>query len=163
MLKHFLKTLPFFLLLSTSSSAQNINLVKFDDLKNRVEVMNDTLYVLNFWATWCRPCIQELPYFEKIHSEKIDQPLKIILVNLDFNSKVESVAKPFVKKKKLQSEIVHITETDPNLWISKLDSNWSGAIPATIMIRNKTKLFFKEGEMSYEEIIIEISNHLTKK
>ena len=124
---------------SLLSSAQSIELVRFDDLKKRVVNQNDSLYVLNFWATWCKPCIQELPYFETCNEEFSKTNVKIILVNLDFNSQVEKTAVPFAKRKNLKSSIVHITETDADSWISKVDSAWSGAIPATIFYKNGKK------------------------
>lgn len=133
-------------------AAQKIDLVKFDELKSRVSVSNDTLYILNFWATWCKPCIQELPYFEKCNSDYQNKVVKIILVNLDFNSQVKGVAEPFIRKKNIRSSVVHITETNYDLWINKVDSTWSGAIPATSMHKNGKKVFFKEGSMTEEEL-----------
>ena len=76
----------------------------------------------------------------------------MILVNLDFNSKVDSLVIPFIRRKKIESDVIHITDTDPNEWINKIDSSWSGAIPATVMIRNKKVLFFKEGTVSELEL-----------
>lgn len=149
-----LKIIPVLILLWLPQylSAQKIDLFKFDDLKSRISVSNDTLYILNFWATWCKPCIQELPYFEKCNSEYQKKAVKIILVNLDFNSQVKSVAEPFIRKKNIHSSVAHITETNYDLWINKVDSNWSGAIPATSMYKNGKKVFFKEGSMTEEEL-----------
>ena len=82
----------------------------------------------------------------------------MILVNLDFNSKVDSMVIPFIRRKKIESEVFHITDTDPNEWINKIDSSWSGAIPATVMMRNKNVIFFKEGQVSE----LELNNNLEK-
>lgn len=82
----------------------------------------------------------------------------MILVNLDFNSKVDSLVIPFIRRKKIESEVIHITDTDPNEWINKIDASWSGAIPATVMIRNKNLIFFKEGPVSE----LELNNTLEK-
>lgn len=76
----------------------------------------------------------------------------MILVNLDFNSKVDSLVIPFIRRKKIESDVVHITDTDPNEWINKIDSSWSGAIPATVMMRNKNVIFFKEGQVNEVEL-----------
>ena len=148
------KKILFLILLNFSfqSHAQMIELIKFVDLKKRVTNTNDSLYVLNFWATWCKPCIQELPYFETCNEEFSKTNVKIILVNLDFNSQVNKTAEPFVKRKNLKSSIVHITETDSDSWINKVDSTWSGAIPATIIFKNGKKLFFKEGPVTEAEL-----------
>lgn len=148
------------LLFTLAGFGQKIYLLKFDELQKRVVVKNDTLYVVNFWATWCRPCVEELPYFEKCDSEFKSKPVKIILVNLDFNSSIKTLAEPFVIRNKLHSEIVHITESDPGTWINRVDSTWSGAIPATIIYNSSTKAFFKEGEMNLDELRIKISDFL---
>lgn len=131
--------------------AQNVGSLSYAQLENRIAKEKGTL-VVNFWATWCKPCVAELPVFERIESEFKDKNVSVLLVNLDFNSKVESLVIPFLKKKNLKSEVIHITDTDPNSWINKVDESWSGAIPATVMFRNGKKYFFKEGEITYEEL-----------
>jgi thiol-disulfide isomerase/thioredoxin len=146
--------------LAIESHSQTAQLLKFDDLQTSVQKTNDTLYVLNFWATWCKPCIEELPGFEKINEEYKDARVKMILVNLDFNSKVDSSVIPFLSRKKIKSGVVHITDTDPNEWINKIDEKWSGAIPATVIYKNGKQLFFKEGSMTYDEIKKVIENNL---
>ena len=123
---------------------------------------DDTLYILNFWATWCRPCIEELPFFENCRQEFKDEPVRIILVNLDFNNQVETQVIPFIKKKNIASSVWHITDTDADSWINKVDKSWSGAIPATVMYKNGIKLFFKEGQMSQEELKSTLLLHLKK-
>ena len=150
MLKKWL--LIFFLFSHSYLSAQKIELINFDDLKSKASISNDTLYVLNFWATWCKPCIMELPFFEKCDSEYQNKKVKILLVNLDFNSQVKTVTEPFIRKKNIRSKVIHITETNYDLWINKVDSSWSGAIPATIMYKNGSKVFFKEGSMTEAEL-----------
>lgn len=141
-----------FLIMSTTSFSQEIKSMQYDELSSRILVSNDTLYVLNFWATWCKPCIGELPYFEQSNKDYKSAPVKIILVNLDFNKSMNSVTIPFVQNKKMMSEIIHLTDTDPNKWINKVESTWSGALPATIMYKNQTKLFFKEGPINQDEL-----------
>jgi thiol-disulfide isomerase/thioredoxin len=133
-------------------SSQQVELLSFSVLNERVQSVNDTLYVVNFWATWCKPCIEELPVFEKCNKEYRNKKVKIILANLDFNSKVESLVLPFIKSKNIQTEVVHITDTDANQWINNVDTSWSGAIPATVIYRKGKKIFFKEGIVSENEI-----------
>lgn len=131
--------------------AQNVGSLSYAELEKRIATEKGTL-VVNFWATWCKPCVAELPAFERLEQEYKEKNVKVLLANLDFNSKVESLVVPFLKKKNLKSEVIHIMDTDPNSWINKIDESWSGAIPATVMFRNGKKYFFKEGEMTYEEL-----------
>ena len=158
MLRYLIMVL--FFCYSLKMDAQSIEMIKFKDLKSRVTLSNDTLYVVNFWATWCKPCIDELPYFEKCNEDFQKYTVKIMLVNLDFNSQVKKNVAPFIKKKKLNAAIFHITDTDANSWINKVDSSWSGAIPATLMYYNGKKKFFKEGSMTEKELVDYIKSYL---
>jgi thiol-disulfide isomerase/thioredoxin len=138
--------------LFNSLRAQEVESLTFDQLKNRFSTTNDTLYVINFWATWCKPCVEELPSFENCNQEYKNGKFKMLLVNLDFNSRVNTSVKAFITRKNLQSEIIHINETDPNNWINKVDSSWSGAIPATTFYKNGQKIYFKEGSLNEKEL-----------
>jgi|SRR6185369_10649545 len=133
--------------------SQTIQSMSFDQLQRKLNEKNDSILVLNFWATWCKPCVEELPAFEQLNQKYASQKVKVILVNLDFNSKIKSAAEPFVKNKNLQSEIIHITDTDPNAWINKIDSTWSGAIPATVIYNSShQKIKFTEGKMTSDQL-----------
>ena len=120
---------------------------------------NDTTYVVNFWATWCKPCVKELPYFERINKEYADKKVKVILASLDFPNKVQSQVVPFIKKNKLHSEIVLLDDADANSWIPKVSKEWSGAIPATVIYKNDSRAFY-EKSFTYEELKTEIQNLL---
>jgi thiol-disulfide isomerase/thioredoxin len=147
------KLFPVFLFyLHLNANAQEITSLSFNDFKQKEIKESAGVVVVNFWATWCKPCIEELPYFENCNNEYKNKGVKIILTNLDFNAQVKTTALPFIKKKNIQSAVMHITDTDPNSWINKVDSSWSGAIPATIIFRNGNKIFFKEGSMTQEEL-----------
>ncbi len=112
---------------------------------------NTTLYVVNFWATWCKPCILELPYFEQAGKKYADQNVKVLLVSLDFASEKEKVNQ-FVAKKKFQNEVYLLDAGNPNKWIDSIDTAWDGAIPATVMYKGGKKVYFKEGELTAPEL-----------
>lgn len=139
--------------LPTLVHAQMVHSISFEQLQKKILETKDTVIILNFWATWCKPCVEELPYFEQLNKNYSSQKVKVMLVNLDFNSKIKTLVEPFVIKKKLKSEILHITDTDPNTWINKLDSTWSGAIPATVFYNSsQEKIKFHEGQMTYDQL-----------
>jgi len=110
----------------------------------------EKIQVINFWATWCRPCVKELPYFEKLTKEQ--KGVEVILVSLDLTTQKESKLIPFVIENKLQSTVIHLDEPDADAWISKVSANWSGAIPATI-IRDKNKKTFYEQSFNYQQLV----------
>ena len=123
----------------------------FDTFESLLHKDNDTMYIINFWATWCKPCIKELPDFEKIGTEYNKQNVRVILVSLDFPSKHEELLLPFVEKNDLQSEVIHLTDVDANKWINKVDPTWSGAIPATLIYKGDFRKFH-EGQMNHEKL-----------
>lgn len=114
-------------------------------------VNNDTVYIFNFWATYCAPCIKELPHFEKINQEYTDKRVKVILVSLDFKSQIKSRVIPFLHRRNISSKVVVLSDPDANAWIDKVSPNWSGAIPATLIVKGSRKEFY-EKEFTYEEI-----------
>lgn len=142
------------LLFPLAVSAQTVNLLTVDQLEQRLDGGKDTVYIVNFWATWCAPCIEELPYFERFSIVNKQEPVKVLLVSLDFKSKLESGVKPFVKKMNLQNEVYLLNEKNQQAYIDRIDKNWSGAIPATLVVnpkRQSRKLI--EKELSYQELL----------
>lgn len=114
----------------------------------------DDLHVINFWATWCKPCVAELPYFEQLHKEK---GVKVTLISLDLPSLVDSKLIPFIKERKLASDVVLLDDPDANAWISLVDKDWSGAIPATLILKNKKQKFYEQS-FTYKSLEEAIKN-----
>jgi thiol-disulfide isomerase/thioredoxin len=127
--------------------------VKIDTVNQRLAHRSDTIYVVNFWATWCGPCVAELPYFEQLDSVYRDKKVKVILVSTDFKKDIDTRLVPFVERKKLHSEVNFLDELYDNEWIPKVDSSWQGNIPATkIYSANSGKSVFLPRETSYREL-----------
>jgi thiol-disulfide isomerase/thioredoxin len=127
------------LLLATPSYAQHVAVIKFPELQQRLARPTDTTYVINFWATWCGPCVQEMSGFERVRAANANKKVKLLLVSLDYASQLDKKVKPFVRKRGLKSEVILLNETDPNTWLQKVDMKWSGSLPFTLIINNKTK------------------------
>lgn len=133
----------------------------FNSFESFLKKEDDTIYVINFWATWCLPCVKELPYFEQINQKYKGQNVKVILVSLDMPKKIETSLIPFIINKKLQSEVIHLDDPDANSWIEKVDKNWSGALPATYIYNKKGKMFY-ERSFTFEELEKEVLTILNK-
>jgi thiol-disulfide isomerase/thioredoxin len=129
----------------------SIPVVDFSAVEVLLEHDNDTTYVINFWATWCLPCRRELPYFEEIHRNYREQKVKVILISLDFVSRIESSTLPFLKEKNITAEVILLNDPDSNSWIDKVDPSWSGALPATLFYKGDKRLFL-EKEFDYESL-----------
>ena len=117
---------------------------QFDDLAYIFNQQSDTTYIINFWATWCKPCVEELPYFETLTKKHKDKPVKVILVSLDFEKQLVKKLLPFIKKHQIQSEVLVLTDPDANTWVDKVEPKWSGAIPVTLIYRQEQRAFYEE-------------------
>jgi thiol-disulfide isomerase/thioredoxin len=137
--------------------SMSVNAYDFAGLEHFLHKDNDTTYVVNFWATWCVPCVEELPHFEKLTQEYENEKVKVLLVSLDMHKMIESKLLPFIKEKNLQSDVVVLRDPDADSWIPKVDSTWSGAIPATVIYKGSKRNFF-EKSFTYEELVKEINN-----
>jgi thiol-disulfide isomerase/thioredoxin len=138
-----------------SNDSLTVKGYKWEGLKHFLSQQNDTIYVVNFWATWCVPCVEELPNFEKITQKyKIDK-IKVILVSLDFGKDINTRLLPFIARKKIKSKVIVMREPDANSWIPNVDESWSGALPATVIYKGAQRAFF-EKTFTFEELENEI-------
>ena len=124
----------------------------FEDFQPWLLKNNDTTYIINFWATWCKPCVAELPVFEALNAKVQDDKVKVILCSLDFPNAIESSLYPFVEKHDLQSQVVVLLDGKTNRWIDKVSPEWSGAIPATYIYKKDKKLFLEKSFDDIEEL-----------
>jgi len=143
-----------FFAFSIAGYSQNVKLLNIDQLNERIKNGKDSTYVVNFWATWCAPCIKELPHFEKLNAEFKSEKLVVLLVSVDFKSKLNSAVIPFVKRKNLKSQVFLLNESDPQKYIDRIDKSWSGSIPATLFIKGDQRKFI-ESEFTYEQLLTE--------
>jgi len=120
----------------------------FASLEPMLQVEDDRLHLVNFWATWCKPCLEELPYFEQVRDSLGDEKVEVLLVSLDFKDKLESQLIPYLEKNGLGSRVVLLDDPHENEWIPRVDSAWSGAIPATLIYNSSQRAFY---EMSFSK------------
>ena len=154
-LKHGLLTV--FTICCLNLQAQQVDLLTLNQLYERVKKGHDTTFIINFWATWCVPCVKELPNFEKLSDGYKNENLKVLLVNLDYKSKLNSSVLPFIKKNGIKNEVFMLNEPDPEVYINRIDSSWSGALPATLMLKDRKRKFF-EKDFTYSELLSEYKN-----
>lgn len=146
----------------TSKQDYSVKIVHFADLEAVMKKDDDKLYVVNFWATWCRPCVMELPEFMEVNNAYRNNPrFKMILVSLDMAKEAETTVRSFLEKRKMDVDVYLLDDNKRmNEWIPAIDKNWSGAIPATVFYRNGEKVEFIENQMKKSELEQIINKYL---
>ena len=155
-------SLIMFLSCNSEASSQDIPKWKITDLEEYI-AKSDTPVVINFWATYCIPCLKEIPYFEetiKKQNDKKGNAVKLLLVSLDFKEEYDKI-RGFANKRKFRSPVVWLDETNADYFCPKIDAKWSGVMPATLFINNKKghRSFFEE-EMPKEKFESEVKKIL---
>lgn len=133
------------------SIAQKLPAYSADALMKRAS-NKDTTYIINFWATWCVPCVNELPAFDTLQSKYKNKAVKVLLVSFDFKESYPNHVAAFIKKKKLSPEVVWFSETNANEFIPKIESQWSGALPATLVLGHNNFRWFHEGTVNTKQV-----------
>lgn len=127
--------------------------VPYTSVDERIRNGHDTVYVVHFWATWCRPCINELSVFEKTQRTAFSRPVQVLLVSLDRSQDRQTVVEPLLKRKGYRLPCVLLDTHADESWRARVDSSWTGTIPATLLVDASTqqRAFF-ERTVSYQEL-----------
>ena len=146
-----------FMLAAAMVDAQTLRTVKITDVE-KIIAESKTPLMINFWATWCKPCIEELPYFQqavKDHNATRGSAdsIQLLLVSMDFKEDYPVGVKIFITKNNIQVPVFWLDETNADYFCPKVDTKWSGAIPATLFINHKTGYRnFVEEQISPDEL-----------
>jgi len=139
-----LNLLLLFVFSAFHSQATEIEILSYAEFEKRIKSDKEGTVVYNFWATWCKPCVEELPFFDSIAAKYKNEKLKVLLVSIDFESALNKRVLPFIANKNVQSEVLIFDDPAQHKWIPKIDKNWSGAIPATYIYKGKRSAFYEK-------------------
>ncbi|HXB45060.1 MAG TPA: TlpA disulfide reductase family protein [Puia sp.] len=139
-----------------SVQAQEIKKIKVTDLETYIAHCDHPL-IVNFWATYCGPCIKEIPYFEKLAAQHKDKHVELLLVSVDMAEYYPAKIIAFVKEHQFVSPVWWLNETNADYFCPKVDKSWTGGIPSTLLVNNETRYrkFFERQltELQMEEYI----------
>jgi len=144
---------------SVNIESVELEIYDFNGLEKFLNIEDEKVHVVNFWATWCAPCVKELPHFEALNKNYGSKNVEVLLVSLDFPKQYDKKLKPFIIKHDLQSKILVLDDVDMNTWVPKVNKEWDGAIPVTI-IYNKDKRQFYSRSFTYDELETEVGKFL---
>jgi len=143
--------------------AQTIPACKADDLVKRIANGKDTVFVINFWATWCVPCVQELPQFNALYQDLAGKPVKMLLVSLDFKEDYPMRLATFIERKHLKPDVTWLNETNPNDFLPKIEPKWEGSIPATLVVSTgRSYRKFIESTITEDQVMKCVNDALAK-
>jgi thiol-disulfide isomerase/thioredoxin len=144
-----------------SLSAQKREVIKLDQLLTILNNKSDSLLVLNFWATWCKPCVEEMQEFIRLEQELENKKVRFVYLSLDFKKDFETKLVPFVNKRKMMSDVFLLDEPDYDAWINMVEPTWQGSIPATLFLTpHAENRSFHEGQLTYLELKKTINTYL---
>ena len=147
------------LLIVITGCAQKLEVMDLKGYQDFISKQNDTLYVVNFWATWCGPCVKEIPGFLELKKELTQDKIRFVFISLN-SLKELSLTEQFVQKNQLPFPTYLLHAGNPNVWIDSIEKNWSGSIPVTLFYKNGEKIFFKEGELEKSELSAELKKYI---
>lgn len=137
------------------------NMNTLDSIKN---ANKGNVILINFWATWCKPCVEEFPDLIKLNNEYKDKNFKLVFVSLDFSYDLGDKTKQFLKKQDVDFITYHNNfENDEDI-INYMDKNWDGGIPGTFIFDKNGKLQKTfVGKRKYEEFKNAVDENLEVK
>ena len=139
------------------TNAQNLEVVTLPQLQEKILNAEEPLTIFNFWATWCGPCVKEMPYFQEI--DESNSGVKVYFVSVDFKQDLEKVKK-FIDKREVRSSVLFLDEKDPDVYMRKISDKWTGAIPATLFVTDLGKTHFQEKAFTKEELMNQVTKYL---
>ncbi|MCS6917429.1 MAG: TlpA disulfide reductase family protein [Chitinophagales bacterium] len=138
-----------------SVSGQEVRMVSTEELQQMLANPEKPVLV-NFWATWCRPCLEEIPFLLEAWRRQPGM-FDLVFVSVDFRSQQQAVRNA-AKRLQMEGTLLHlIAEGD---WINKVDANWSGAIPYTLLRHNQKAAYFYDAFQSAEHVLQFVTSHL---
>lgn len=142
------------------------NMVKpltIPQLDSFIQANPNELLIINFWATFCKPCVEEIPHFIRVVERNANRPVRLLLISLDATDEFPQKIQQFAKKRKWNVPLYWLNETDPNYFCPAVDPSWSGSIPATLFVSSipdkGIRLFWEAPitEQKLEAMIVELT------
>ena len=116
--------------------AQEVRSVKITEIEKMISESRHPLLV-NFWTTWCKPCVEELPLLIREVKAHAADSIELILVSLDDKETYTGKLRDFISNRNYEGTFLWLDETNADYFCPVIDTSWSGAIPATLFLNKK--------------------------
>ena len=141
-----------FLFFAIGTNAQQVRSIKITDLTQTIKESKGPL-IVNFWASFCVPCLEEIPYFQELAKEYKPQGISLLLVSLDLKNAYPDTIADCVKKHNINAPVVWLNEENTDYFCPKIDSNWMGNMPSSLFVNNATGYYkFFDEQLSREKL-----------
>ncbi|MCI0612305.1 TlpA family protein disulfide reductase [bacterium] len=111
--------------------------------------------VLNFWATWCQPCVEEIPLFIKLQKEYPE--ISVVGISMDELNQ-EAQVQSFAQNHEMNYRVTLRDGEDFEKMVNSIDPQWIGALPATFVFKKGSRVYSKTGAITEKELQQAIAN-----
>jgi thiol-disulfide isomerase/thioredoxin len=137
----------------SSTSIPPVTRLSFDQLTTYVGQQQGKPLLVNFWATWCEPCVEELPDLIELYHAHHKEGLEMVGFSVDFPEQTDTVVKTFIKAHNIPYPVYVANPDDQDVLINHFSKKWSGAVPATFLYDKTGRLVrMRLGKMTYREM-----------
>jgi thiol-disulfide isomerase/thioredoxin len=144
------------LLFLVLAAASNLTPINEEQLSAVIREHQGQVVLVNFWATWCIPCREEILVLVRLYEERQGEGLTIISISIDEPEK-KGHAGIFLEESHANFPAYIVNTEDLEAFLGVMDPTWTGAIPATFIFnRQGEKAFSHVGQLSYEELTAQL-------
>lgn len=135
-----------------------VNMIDVTGIKKLVKNDSDKLRLINFWATWCAPCVAEFPVLININRNFRKRQFEMITISMDNQDKSKDVLN-FLKKSHASTKNYHYNSDSKYELIEAVDKEWPGSLPYTMIVKPGGEVIYKQvgiiDELEVRKVIVE--------
>jgi thiol-disulfide isomerase/thioredoxin len=136
-----------------------IKVIEFGELEKLLGSQSPRTRVFHFWASWCAPCLQELPQWNSIIPQYTNKEMEWYFVDISIEEDLQTKTMDFLLLQPNLRPVLHLNPDNPNEWVPKVHPDWQGTIPMTLIVKGEQKILI-EKKMSVEELQQQLGNFL---